>query len=149
MRVTTWAEYGLIVSVGLARRVGQGPIAAREIAEQERLPADYVEQILLRLRRAGLVQSVRGVKGGYLLARDATAITAKDVIQACEGATFEVNCDVRPVDGRCGPDRPCSVRPLWRLLARRIDEVLESVNVADLLSDESEVQLTGAATVSV
>jgi len=149
MRVTTWAEYGLIVSVGLARRVGQGPIAAREIAEQERLPADYVEQILLRLRRAGLVRSVRGVKGGYLLARDAVAITAKDVIQACEGATFEVNCDVRPVDGRCAPDRPCSMRPLWRLLARRIDEVLESVNVADLLQDESTLEPIGPAAISV
>jgi len=149
MRVTTWAEYGLIVSVGLARRVGQGPIAAREIAEQERLPADYVEQILLRLRRAGLVQSVRGVKGGYLLARAAAAITAKDVIQACEGTTFEVNCDLRPVDGRCAPDRPCGVRPLWRLLARRIDEVLESVNVADLLQDEPDVQLSGAASTTV
>lgn len=145
MRVTTWAEYGLIVSVHLARRVGQGPIAAREIAEQERLPADYVEQILLRLRRAGLIASVRGVKGGYLLARDATAITSKDVIQACEGATFEINCDVRPVDGRCAPDRSCGVRPLWHLLARRIDEVLDSVTVADLLQDEPTFEHSAAA----
>lgn len=140
MRVTTWAEYGLIVSVHLARRVGQGPIAAREIAEQERLPADYVEQILLRLRRAGLVASVRGVKGGYSLARAADAITSKDVIQACEGATFEVNCEVRPVDTRCVADAPCTIRPLWRLLARRIDEVLESVSVADLLQDEASIE---------
>ncbi len=149
MRVTTWAEYGLIVSVHLARRAGEGPIAAREIAEQERLPADYVEQILLRLRRAGLVGSVRGVKGGYALAQGAERITAKDVIQACEGATFEVNCDVRPVDGRCLPERPCGVRPLWRLLARRIDEVLESVTVADLLQDEPALEriTVGAASV--
>jgi len=145
MRVTTWAEYGLIVSVHLARRVGQGPIAAREIAEQERLPADYVEQILLRLRRAGLVASMRGVKGGYLLARDARAITSKDVIQACEGATFEINCDIRPVDERCAGESACGIRPLWRLLARRIDEVLESVTVADLLQDESTFEHSAAA----
>ena len=67
MRVTTWAEYGLLVSLHLARRVGQGPVAAREMAEKEKLPADYVEQILLRLRRAGLVEYVRGARGGYLL----------------------------------------------------------------------------------
>src|SRR5438094_2808128 len=60
MRVTTWAEYGLLVSLNLAKRAGQGPVAARELAEQEKLPHDYVEQILLRLRRAGLVESVRG-----------------------------------------------------------------------------------------
>jgi len=54
MRITTWGEYGLIVSLSLARRAGGGPVAARELAELERLPHDYVEQILLRLRRAGL-----------------------------------------------------------------------------------------------
>src|SRR5947209_20508945 len=81
MRGTTWAEYGLIVSVNLAKRAGQGPagrggpVAARELAEQEKLPHDYVEQILLRLRRAGLVDSVRGAKGGYHLAREPQAIT--------------------------------------------------------------------------
>src|SRR5438128_2397497 len=99
MRVTTWAEYGLIVSVNLARRAGQGPagrggpVAARELAEQEKLPHDYVEQILLRLRRAGLVDSVRGAKGGYHLARPPQDISVKDVIEASEHVTFEVLCD--------------------------------------------------------
>jgi len=77
MRVTTWTEYSLIISLHLARR-GRGagePVAARELADSERLPADYVEQILLRLRRAGLVESVRGAKGGYYLARDPSAIS--------------------------------------------------------------------------
>ena len=65
MRVTTWAEYGLIVSLHLAKDGGETPTPARDLAERECLPADYVEQILLKLRRAGLVQSVRGAKGGY------------------------------------------------------------------------------------
>ena len=60
MRITTWAEYGLICSLHLARRAGEGPITGREIAAGERLPADYVEQILLRLRRAGLVSEESG-----------------------------------------------------------------------------------------
>src|SRR6266436_1168018 len=86
MRVTTWAEYGLIVSIHLARRAGEGPVAARELSEQERLPHDYVEQILLRLRRAGLVESVRGARGGYLLAREAQAVSVKDV--TCSAASM-------------------------------------------------------------
>src|SRR5207245_10106507 len=93
MRVTTWAEYGLIVSLNLAQRAGQGPVAARELAEQERLPHDYVEQILLRLRRAGLVDWVRGAKRGYHLARAPQAITVKAVMEASEHVTFEVNCE--------------------------------------------------------
>ena len=77
MRVTTWTEYSLIISIHLAKRgrKGSGPVAARELADTERLPADYVEQILLRLRRAGLVQSVRGAKGGYYLAKEPDAIS--------------------------------------------------------------------------
>ena len=148
MRVTTWAEYGLIVAVHLARRVGQGPVAARELAEQERLPHDYVEQILLRLRRAALVESVRGAKGGYLLARMPEAVTVRDVIEASEHVTFEVNCDLHPVDPqRCSPDAACSIRPVWRMLERRINEVLSGISLADLTHAESEVyQITGAAT---
>jgi len=133
MRVTTWAEYGLIVTVHLARRAGEGPIAAREVAEQERLPADYVEQILLRLRRSGLVHSVRGARGGYLLARPADEITVKDVLNAAEHGTFEVNCDVHRVNPeRCNPETACSIRPVWRLLQRRINETLASVRISDL-----------------
>ncbi|MGH7700657.1 MAG: RrF2 family transcriptional regulator [Gemmatimonadales bacterium] len=147
MRVTTWAEYGLIVSVHLARRAGEGPVAARELAEVERLPHDYVEQILLRLRRAGLVDSVRGARGGYLLARRPGAITVKDVIEGSEHVTFEVNCDLHPVDPqRCSPDSACSIRPVWRLLERRINEVLAGVTLADLTHAESQIyQIAGVA----
>src|SRR6266511_4438456 len=147
MRVTTWAEYGLIVSVNLAKRAGQGPVAARELAEQERLPHDYVEQILLRLRRAGLVDSVRGAKGGYHLARDSQAISVKDVIEASEHVTFEVNCDLHPVDpSRCSPDASCSIRPVWRLLERRINDLLSGITLADLMHQEAQIyQIVGVA----
>src|SRR4051794_21348176 len=116
MRVTTWTEYSLIISLHLARR-GRGvgaPVAARELADTERLPADYVEQILLRLRRAGLVESVRGAKGGYYLARDPGSISVRDVMSASEHQTFEVNCESHPVDEeRCRPGGACSIRPVW------------------------------------
>ena len=73
MRITTWAEYGLICSLHLARRSGEGPVTGRDIATQERLPADYVEQILLRLRRAGIVASTRGARGGSTASRPGPA----------------------------------------------------------------------------
>ncbi|HWH04547.1 MAG TPA: Rrf2 family transcriptional regulator [Gemmatimonadales bacterium] len=150
MRVTTWAEYGLIVSLSLARRVGDGPVAARELAEAERLPHDYVEQILLRLRRAGLVESVRGAKGGYLLARDPHDVSVKDVMEASEHVTFEVNCDHHQVDAhRCSPDAACSIRPVWRMLERRINDFLSGVTLADLTHDEARLyQITGISAAS-
>ena len=92
MRITTWAEYGLICALHLARRVSEGPVTGREIAATEKLPPDYVEQILLRLRRAGIVRSTRGARGGYVLDRPSAQITVRDVIQASELATFELHC---------------------------------------------------------
>jgi len=143
MRVTTWTEYSLIITLHLARRGGEeaSPVAARELAEAERLPADYVEQILLRLRRAGIVESVRGAKGGYFLARDPAEITVHDVMTASEHQTFEMNCDAHPVDQeRCAPGSACAIRPVWQALQLRIDNFLASVALADLLRD-SEPEL--------
>ena len=70
MRVTTWTEYSLIISLHLARRVTGPAGGGARIAESERLPGRLRRADLLRLRRAGLVESVRGAKGGYFLARD-------------------------------------------------------------------------------
>ena len=147
MRVTTWGEYGLIVSLNLAKRAGEGPVAARELSEQEKLPHDYVEQILLRLRRAGLIESVRGARGGYYLAREPQAISVKDVLEASEHVTFEVNCDHHPVDAeRCSPEASCSIRPVWRMLERRINELLAGISLADLMHHEPQVyQIAGVS----
>ncbi|MBA3345478.1 MAG: Rrf2 family transcriptional regulator [Gemmatimonadales bacterium] len=143
MRVTTWTEYSLIISLHLAKRgrTGIGPVAARELADIERLPADYVEQILLRLRRAGLVESVRGAKGGYYLGKAPSTISVRDVMTASEHQTFEVNCEFHPVDAaRCSPGGTCSIRPVWHALQQRVDELLAGISLADLMKEESQVQ---------
>jgi Rrf2 family protein len=100
-----------------------------------------VEQILLRLRRAGIVRSTRGARGGYVLDRPAAAITVREIIQASELATFELHCVTHPVDEeRCSPAHACSIRPVWQMLQQRIDAVLESVCLADLLAEEGVVR---------
>ena len=141
MRITTWAEYGLICALHLARRVGTGPVTGRDIAAKERLPADYVEQILLRLRRAGLVNSTRGARGGYSLSKAPDEISVREVIAASELATFDLHCVSHPVgEERCSEAQSCSIRPVWMLLQRKIDDVLESVHLGDLLVDERTVR---------
>ncbi len=141
MRITTWAEYGVICALHLARRAAVGPVTGREIAAQERLPADYVEQILLRLRRAGVITSTRGARGGYALARPPQEISIRAVIHASELETFDLHCVSHPVESdRCSASHSCSIRPVWVLLQTRIDDVLESVCLADLLEDEPAVR---------
>ena len=141
MRITTWAEYGLICALHLAKRAGEGPITGREIAAGERLPADYVEQILLRLRRAGLVNSTRGARGGYSLSKAPEEISVREVIAASELGTFDLHCVTHPVgEERCSESQSCSIRPVWMMLQRKIDDVLESVHLGDLLVDERTVR---------
>jgi Rrf2 family protein len=142
VRITTLAEYGVICALHLAKRADDGPITGREIAEVERLPVDYVEQILLRLRRAGIVNSTRGARGGYALARTPAEISVRDVIAASELTTFDLHCVTHPVEeARCAASHQCSIRPVWVMLQQRIDEVLQSVCLADLLHGEPEVRL--------
>lgn len=141
MRITTLAEYGVICALHLAKRTGDGPVTGREIAARERLPVDYVEQILLRLRRAGLVKSTRGAHGGYALAHAPHAVTVRDVIAASELQTFDLHCVTHPVEEeRCSASHACSIRPVWMLLQQKIDDVLDSVRLSDLLHEESEVR---------
>ena len=141
MRITTLAEYGVICALHLARRASEGPITGRDIAAGERLPVDYVEQILLRLRRADIVRSTRGARGGYELARDADAISIRAVIAASEMTTFDLHCVSHPVEEeRCSASHTCSIRPVWQLLQQKIDDVLEGVRLSDLLHEESYVR---------
>jgi Rrf2 family protein len=136
MRFTTQAEYGLICALHLARFGGERPVAAREMAEAENLPADYTEKILRRLRQAGIVSAVRGVSGGFTLARPAGEVSVKDIIDATEGSTFEINCTTHPVDTeRCDETSACSIRPVWVALRQRIDALLSDIKLSDLLAE--------------
>jgi Rrf2 family protein len=141
VRITTLAEYGVICALHLAKRAGEGPVTGRDIAARERLPFDYVEQILIRLRRAGIVNSTRGAHGGYALARRPDEVSVRDVIAASELQTFDLHCVTHPVEEeRCSAAHACSIRPVWMLLQQKIDAVLEGVRLSDLLHEESEVR---------
>ncbi len=141
MRITTQAEYGLLCTLHLARRAPGVPVSAREIAEVEGLPSPYCEKIFRQLRRAGIVESVRGAGGGFRLARAPGGISVKEVVDATEGRTFELNCSDHPVNAaRCQSHLHCSLRPIWVALQGRIDELLAGIRLADLLRDEAEVR---------
>jgi Rrf2 family protein len=141
VRITTLAEYGVICALHLARRASEGPITGRDIAARERLPVDYVEQILLRLRRAEIVRSTRGAHGGYELGRDPDSISIRAVIAASETTTFDLHCVSHPVEEeRCSSSHTCSIRPVWQLLQQKIDDVLEGIRLSDLLHEESQVR---------
>ena len=137
MHITQWGEYGVHCATFIAQRqqAGADAVPAVEIAEAQKIPVDYAQQILQRLRKNSIVKSVRGPQGGYLLTRPATEISLRDILVAAEGDTFQVICDAKPLNAeRCAPGGQCNLRPLWFGLRKHVDEFLQKYTLADLLT---------------
>jgi len=140
MMFSTKAEYGVRVMVELARRAGEEPIPLAEIAEHDGLPLAYLEHLVARLRKAGLVDSRRGSHGGYLLARPSTDITMAEVVEALEGSIAPIECISEAADGsivcarESSLDHICPTKLLWTRVRFSIISTLRETTLADLLS---------------
>ena len=128
MRISSRGQYGLRAMAYLAMRYGEGPIRLRTVAEEEGLPAKYLEQLVGRLRQAGLVKASRGARGGVMLAKAPERITAREVIGVLEGSLAPVDC----LDAKNGHAESCVPHPLWRALHESVQATLESFTLRDL-----------------
>jgi Rrf2 family protein len=142
MMFSTKAEYGVRLMVQLARRPGDEPVSLTEIAELDGLPVAYLEHLVARLRKAGLVESRRGARGGYLLARAAGEITMAEVVAALEGSIAPIECITEGADGHliCSretdADHICPTKLLWTRVRGSIVRTLEDTRLADLVQDK-------------
>ena len=120
--------------VELARHHGAGPVSLHEIAEHEDLPRPYLEQLVISLREAGLVQSTRGAHGGYELTREPDAIRMGEVLRALEGPLAPMVCASEdPAHaGICGRTGFCTVNLLWVKVRDALSTALDSITLADL-----------------
>lgn len=141
MRFTTRTEYGLLCMVYLANHAEAPCITIKEIAKKQNYPVAYIEKIFQALKKAGLVKAHHGNQGGYSLAHPPSAITVKQVIDALEGATFEMFCqpDVRE-DIVCTHFCLCGVKPVWRKTKQLLDQFYGSITLNMLTGNEIEVQ---------
>jgi Rrf2 family cysteine metabolism transcriptional repressor len=123
--------------VRLGRSYGGGPVPLADLARQEDLPLPYLEQIAAQLRRAGLVASRMGMKGGYALARRPESVSMADIVRSLEGSLAPVSCLAEGGGpGECThADTPCSAHAFWERLQGTITATLESVSVADLMKE--------------
>lgn len=119
--------------VMLALCFDDGPIPLREIAEKEDISYQFLEQIFLPLRRAGLIHSVRGAKGGYTLAKAPAEIKVGDIIRTLEGPIAPVNCVSEAWGDRCSRTEACLTRGIWEKLRDRMSEVLDEITLADVI----------------
>lgn len=133
MKVSTRGEYGVRAMVSLAHHFGEGPMSIAEIARQTNIPPAYLEQLIAPLRRAELVNSKRGARGGYVLSRDPDKIRVGDVYRVMEGPVAPMDCVSEDVnDQDCPLIENCETRPMWLKLRDAMTEALDSTTLADL-----------------
>ncbi|NLG88474.1 MAG: Rrf2 family transcriptional regulator [Clostridiaceae bacterium] len=133
MKISTKGQYGLEALVALALISPDEPVSLKSIAELCNLSESYILQIFLVLRKAGIVSSVRGTKGGYALSREPSGITVKQVLEALEGPLAPVYCIVDGCEETCSRYEICAARLLWEKVKKSIDDLTDSITLADLV----------------
>jgi len=131
LKISTKGRYGLTIMMELATKYGEGPTSLKSIAEKHQLSEHYLEQLIAPLRNAGLVKSVRGAYGGYVLSRPPEQITSGDIIRVLEGP-------ISPVDFT-EEDDPAK-RDLWIRIKNAIAEVLDSTTLSHLITYQDDGQ---------
>lgn len=129
MKISTKGRYGLTIMIELGKRFGQGPISLKSIAQAHNLSEHYLEQLAGPLRNAGLVKSIRGAYGGYILAKEPSEITAGDIIRVLEGP-------ISPVEGI--EDEEPAKRELWIRIRDAVKDVLDHTTVKDLANHRED-----------
>ncbi len=133
MKLSTKTRYGMRAMIDLAfLHEFDEPVTIREIARRNRIPESFLEQLLGTLRKEGLVQSIRGPQGGYILAKEPEEISVSDIINSLEGPIRLAECIEVPL---CGEARNCPSRVLWSRIKDSIDEITHTTTLKDLISE--------------
>jgi Rrf2 family iron-sulfur cluster assembly transcriptional regulator len=148
MRLTARGSYAVRAMVDLAHHGDARPVSLREIAARGNISVSYLEQLFLKLRRSRIVRSVRGPGGGYLLARNPGEISVAEIIEAVEEKLEPIYCVDPAADRKCSRADCCSAHLVWKQLATRIREYLDSVKLEELarMTRQSATPLTVAPT---
>jgi Rrf2 family protein len=132
MKLSTRSRYGTRILVDLARHHDQGPVQIGEISKRQDISVKYLEQLIRPLKQANLVTSVRGPKGGHLLAKKPEDISLGQIVRLFEGQSELVECISHPE--KCSMSEDCQVRLAWQDATRVLYEKLDSTTIADLVN---------------
>lgn len=134
MKLSTKSRYGTRLMLDMAQHYNQGPVHLGDIAKRQDISVKYLEQIIIPLKKARYVESVRGPKGGHILARPPEEITVGEIVALLEEGTSLVECtDQAEV---CQRSDFCLTRPIWKEAAKAMFDKLKSITLADLVKME-------------
>ncbi|HLC18027.1 MAG TPA: Rrf2 family transcriptional regulator [Thermodesulfobacteriota bacterium] len=147
MRLSTKGQYAVRAMVSLACHPGDSPVTLKDISEDEGISLSYLEQLFVKLRKGRIVKSVRGPGGGYVLAKPSSDISVGEVIAVVEEPLNPVACLDK--DSECSRAPRCITQGVWKGLAEKISEFLNSISIEDLSRDvkaaEGNIQNKGRA----
>lgn len=144
MKLSTKGRYGLRAMVDLADHGETAPVSISSISARQDISVSYLEQLLARLRRAGLVRSIRGAQGGYVLARDARMISVGEILIALEGDLNPVNCaeltNEGDGEGGCSGSQYCVTKYVWKRIKDSIQDTVNNIWLSELVEDSRKIQ---------
>lgn len=138
MRISTKGDYATRALLALALR--GGPVSVRDIAALTGLPQAYLEQIMLGMKAAGLVEAKRGVQGGYSLARPASQITLRQIVEAAEGNVAPLGCAAEEPDRSCVEEGQCALQLVWIRVRGAVSDILDSVTLQEVAEDTLRIK---------
>ncbi|MEG1312466.1 MAG: Rrf2 family transcriptional regulator [Romboutsia sp.] len=133
MKLSTKGRYGLKAMFELSLNQDNGPVPLKYIAKKQNVSDQYLEQIFSKLKKSGLVTSVRGSQGGYLLAKEAKYITVGDILTVLEGPISLSDCVLD--EDVCENSSVCVTKVVWEKMKKGIDEVINSITLQDMIND--------------
>lgn len=143
MKLSMRSRYGLRAMLALAMHEGSKPVMTKQIAEKQNLPVTYLEQLMLTLRKAGLVNATRGARGGYVLARDPREISLAEIVEALEGPLDVADCADVP---SCRLDRnACALKELFTKVNKALYDVFNEVSLAQLADEQKSKEASKLA----
>ncbi|MDD5136606.1 MAG: Rrf2 family transcriptional regulator [Candidatus Omnitrophica bacterium] len=141
MRLSTKSTYGLRAMLNIAMNGAGGATSITDISKDEGISVAYLEQLLNKLMHKGLIDSVRGPKGGYVLSRKTAKITVSDIVRSLEGDIYPVHCvTVGKRPGTCKRSSGCVPKLVWLKLARSIEKCLDSITLEDLCTEARKIE---------
>ncbi|MBO3443624.1 Rrf2 family transcriptional regulator [Clostridium sp. CCUG 7971] len=139
MKLSTKGRYGLKAMFELSLNQGDGPVPLKFIAKKQNVSDQYLEQIFSKLKKSGLVKSVRGSQGGYLLGKEAKDITVGDILTVLEGPISLSDCVLD--EDVCENSGMCVTKVVWEKMKKGIDEVVNSITLQDMINDYNKSRL--------
>lgn len=140
MKLSTKGRYGLRAALDLALHAEEEAVALSQVADRQGISINYLEQLIAKLKKAGIVNSIRGAQGGYILARSADRISVGEILRALEGDLTPVDCsEIINGNTSCSNSDQCVTKYVWKRISDSINDAVDGIMLSELVLESRKV----------